>query len=382
MPVPILKLPFLALKVVIACGEDTELIAISLGSRRADRVVKACGRTPSILDVEFGREKVFTSSDKFRLLLSEAQNGSDLREKLARNYKYLSVVVSDVLKLTVGVKYNLRFTLNILCISDIDRYEGYKINLRINGTSVPTIFSDNQVCTFWNERVNGLQFFMKYFGTKFFIRSHYWNFESAVPDFGRLMSYLDSTPHQCTEDSAIVQKVTVTRDAKLSHSDYNCLLATVKGDLKSEMETTDDFKFTGQFSAKNLMLLEAHWFTFDNLLKCKSANVRAYESKFTNRQLKSFIGRWMTGNLTHFDEVKVNLEEEVDLDFILRGIEVEEIPNPPRMSSRGPWSPFRKVITGKTGLEAEIKGKDHWFLISCPKVDINGLSLIDTSNKE
>ncbi|EGT35228.1 hypothetical protein CAEBREN_21859 [Caenorhabditis brenneri] len=324
MPVPILKLPFLALKVVIACGEDSELLAISLGSRRADRAVKACGRTPSFLDYEFRRENCFTNSDNF--------------------------------------------TLNIHCISEIDQYKGSKKYLMIDGTCVPTIFSDNQVCTFWNERVNGLQFFVKYFGTKFFIDRSFWNFDSAVPDFRRLMHYLISMQNYSIEDSTRVRKISVDRNAKLSHSDYSYLLSTVTADLDSDMETSDDFKFTGKLLTGHwLKLTSAHWFTLEHLLKCKCQYVQVEGSKLSNKQFKVFIRRWMTGRLSHFIQIELleltEQEQEVDLDFILRGIKAKLWIG--RASySRGHRPPPRKIIKAKTGPEARIQGSGNQFRLN------------------
>ncbi|EGT32665.1 hypothetical protein CAEBREN_25440 [Caenorhabditis brenneri] len=361
MPVPILKLPFLALKVVIACGEDTELLVLSVCSRRADRAVKVCERKPSIFNAHSKEIKRFNDLEKFQLLLPETD--IDMKQKLGKRSD-LTIVVSDVLALSFCVGKLLRFKLNIDRLSNIDQYKGYINYLKVDGTCIPFIFSNNRLFGFWTERVDGLQFLVKYFEKNFRLEDCNFEFKDSVPDMKPLVCYLNTLPKR-TENSVGngvgVEIVSVERDATLSHSDYKYLLETVTHDFESHLKTSKDFKFVGQIAPQRLFLFKAPWFNLECLLRCKSEYVQVYDSEFTNQQLRGFVERWSIGELSHFKYVRVHLKEDLNFNIILKDINLRVFP---MYIDESIWAPQQhpQMIQSETGGRVQLSGHFKVFI--------------------
>ncbi|CAL2028327.1 unnamed protein product [Caenorhabditis brenneri] len=316
MPLPILKLPFLALKVIIACGEDVELLKMSLCSRRASRTVNACKKKLSIFKVDWEKLKSFNDSEKFQSLLLATDNVSDLEWELSNKKSNFSVIVSEELALNFWVLSHVGFKLNIVCLSKIDQYKGCKKTLSVDGTSIPFIFSNGQPYGFFKERVDGLKFFVKYFETHYRLTHCWWEFKDSVPDMKPLVSYLNSLPRK-SENEVFVESVAIGSDANISQTEYKYLLETVTHELNGSMKTSKRFKLTKPFATDNLVLDEAHWFTLKHLLEPKWVFVQVEGCKFTNKQLKVFMQKWWAGELVNVESVDLQMKEELDADIIL-----------------------------------------------------------------
>ncbi|CAL2028332.1 unnamed protein product [Caenorhabditis brenneri] len=377
MPIPILRLPFLALKVVMDCMENVELLAISLCNKRAERAIKVCRRNPSVFNVDSGEMERFNDLEQFQLLLPEAGN-PDIKEKLDEGATSLEVVVSEVISLEFHVGWPLHFKLKIDKTSRMESYKEHKKVLNLDGAHVPCIFTENQFYTFWEDKLQGLKFFVKYFETNFCLEKCYWVFENSVPELKPLVAYLNSLPNE-TEDGLRVKKVTVASWAELCHSDYKFILESVTHKLKAEMSVSKDFRFTGKYATKKLSLESAHWFTSKHLIDCKCEYLKVEGSKITNKQLNVFIRKWSNGELSHFEEVKVVMkdpkqkkvkvrmtgptENAVNLDVILKGSKVVRV-MPHRCSSNVHRIPPRRMIEDKNGERAVVDGEDQKFVFS------------------
>ncbi|CAL2048169.1 unnamed protein product [Caenorhabditis brenneri] len=322
----------------------------------------------SVFKVDSKEMERFNDLEKLQLLLPEAGN-LDIKEKLDGGVTSLEIVVSDVLSLEFHVGWPLHFKLRIDEASRMENYKGYKKVLNLDGTYIPFILTNNQLHTFWEDKLQGLQFFVKYFESNFCLEKCYWVFENSVPDLKPLVAYLNSLPNE-SEDGLRMKKVTVERWAKLSHSDYKYILETVTHKLKAEMSVSEDFGFSGQYATKKLNLKSAHWFTSENLIDCKCEYVKVEGSKITNIQLNVFIRKWSNGELSHFKEVKVQMKKEmklqkmvpmkteVNLDDILKGSRIVQV-MPKRCSKH---VPFRMMIQEKNGEQAIVDGKHQKFV--------------------
>ncbi|CAL2028331.1 unnamed protein product [Caenorhabditis brenneri] len=359
MSIPILRLPFLALKVVMDSLKIVDLLAISLCSKRVERVIKTCRLKPSVFNVDsevfnvdyyYDDMKRFDDLEKLQLLLLEAGNPG-IKEKLGEGKTSLDVVVSDVISLKFHVGWHIQFRLQIEEISQMENFEGYMKVLNIDGTNVPFMLTRYQLHTFWDDRVLGLQFFVKYFETNFCLEKCYWRFENSAQDLKPLVAYLNSLPSE-SEDGLRVKKVTVLSVANLSHSDYKYILETVTHKLNAEMNVPKEFEFSGKFATKNLTLASAHWFTLEHLFNCNCESIRVRGSKITtNKDLKMFIWKWSDGELSHFKKVELQLENEVKIDFILE-----------RMNIVGDYSSHSKMIQDKNGERAMVDGEYQKFV--------------------
>ncbi|CAL2028333.1 unnamed protein product [Caenorhabditis brenneri] len=359
MPIPILKIPDLARINVMDCMENVELLAMSLCNRRVERATRECRVIPSVFFADSEEMRRFNDLEKFRLLQLEAGKSST-KVKLDDGKTSLEVVVSDVISLEFHVGRPIQFIIRINETAQMNDFEGYKKVLNLDGTDVHFMLN-NQLHTFWDDRVQGLQFFVEYFETNFCFKKFYWVFENSVPELKPLVAYLNSLPTE-SEDGLGVEKVTVASWAKLSHPDYKLILETVPHKLKAEMAVSD-FRFFGQYSTKNLNLKSAIWFTWEHLLYCNCEYVKVKDSKIDIINLREFLRHWSNGELSHFKKVTVQMEkinlkglDERNLFVLLRGINViGEMPK--RYSPRR-----RTMIQNKNGEQATVYCQDQKFV--------------------
>ncbi|CAL2028328.1 unnamed protein product [Caenorhabditis brenneri] len=365
MPIPILKLPFLALKVVIACGEDVELLGMSLCSRRTDRTIKACGRSPSVFRVDKDGMKRFNDLEKIQLLLSEDEH-SNVKEKLGSRITKLSIRVSQVIELDFDIARFIEMTIKIVSESQRKKFTGCSKHLEFEGISVPFLFVNNQLNIIWNERLDGLQFFVKYFEKNFRLENCNWEFEDSVPDLRPLVSYLNSLPKKSEDVCGVrVETVSVERDATLSNSDFTYLLETVTHDFEGHIKISDNFKFTGQIATQRLFLSSAPWFDLECLLICKSEHIWVTGYEFTNEELRVFIEKWSTGELSYMKNVTVKLQETLNFDVVLKDLNL--IVTPLQNLDRHFWRypPYRRsqTIQGESGERARIESTPSEFTL-------------------
>ncbi|EGT41560.1 hypothetical protein CAEBREN_10657 [Caenorhabditis brenneri] len=168
MPLPFLRLPFLALRLVVSLMNNVSLVGVSLQSRRADYALKKCGKqNVSFFNLDVDEINSIRSSDQFELFLLETERRQSLRKWPVT----LSVSVEG--EFTLGIKkeeldfFNLE--VHFESLQDIDEIEGHRKDLKIGDRFVPTIVSEDRrdIYTFWEDKTDGLIFVTEHFSRNF-----------------------------------------------------------------------------------------------------------------------------------------------------------------------------------------------------------------------
>ncbi|EGT36834.1 hypothetical protein CAEBREN_26217 [Caenorhabditis brenneri] len=168
MGVPILRLPYLALKVLVDHFNYVELVTVSLVSKRADWVLKTCGKKPvSFFYMQGSDIRDLCDFDKFALVLLESRRQGVPPDW---NLKVCCVLIDENY---FSIICNNYYTTSIVpiyfdIIENIEQFDGDRRSLKIGESSVPVVITKendgrDKIRTFWSRGIDGMMEVMDYF---------------------------------------------------------------------------------------------------------------------------------------------------------------------------------------------------------------------------
>ncbi|CAL2051991.1 unnamed protein product [Caenorhabditis brenneri] len=289
MGFPILRLPFLALKVVMNHLNDVGLVTVSLLSKKADRFLKACGKK----NVSF-----------FNL------NRPEIR------------VLRDIVIILI----------DITSVESIEKCAGIKKNLKIGDSVVPFVITkDNEgaeaIHYILSSENDGLKTIFEYFKNHFNAKVEELNLSGKDPSVMRtVVNHIHST-------QTVVKNVTmgsINRRKKpivylpISGDDFEFILKNVSATERFSFhwKPCPNFKFEGTISAKNINIENGDWCTIQNLIAIENEVIHVDGSEYTKEELRTFLNEWKAGKLPELKGVM--LATEVPARDVIEGYERSE----------------------------------------------------------
>ncbi|CAL2028344.1 unnamed protein product [Caenorhabditis brenneri] len=326
MGVPILRLPFLALKVLVDYLNNLELVTVSSLSKRTDRILKACGKkNVSFFKLEESEIKSFCDFNKyvffyrnpifqvsfsfiFAFLLLECRR----QRKLPRWDFKLCCYVGNELRISISfLGFNVSIYLENLEI--IESFEGINRNLKIGESLVPFVIvpkswftGPEKIHIFWSNKTHGMISSIDYFKDILNLS----NIELVLE--GGDSTTLRTIVNHINSTQTVVRNVEVGVDPQLSDDDFNFILKNVSASKKlySKSKLSRNFKFNGSIRAKIIKIRNAHWFTLKNLLTSnENEEISVDGSNLKTEDLRKFLREWKSGKFPKLK--KVELETKV-----------------------------------------------------------------------
>ncbi|EGT48837.1 hypothetical protein CAEBREN_20275 [Caenorhabditis brenneri] len=325
MPLPLLRIPDVALEYIANHMSEVELLKISLCSRKADRALKRCGQK----ELTYFKTNISSLNylEHFQLSLLEAGRAEGgvcaaLRLNLVVNFYNYSVRI-DVWHNGICV-YALYFE----CLNKLDQFAGIQKSLVMKHTYIPVVSTeDKSTYTFWNNRADGLTFVLKCLNEKFRHVTHKLNvFTRLMPDASQILTkFVDYTV--LPEVSLI--GVNIEQGVQMSIEDFRYILENVKFRDQSEVDcefsscfkVNENFEFSSTVLCSKLFLYSGHWITLQYLLKCKHSNIMVAGSKFTNEEIRIYMKQWVDGNILDVEQVYVDMSEPFNVNYVLSGLQ-------------------------------------------------------------
>ncbi|CAL2028326.1 unnamed protein product [Caenorhabditis brenneri] len=339
MPVPILRLPFLALKCLLNYTSKLEIIKLSLCSRKMDNALKRCGKNGSFF--QNPRYGINTSSaDNLELFLLEMKRSGD--HTILQFHVYLTI--ENRLRIFVfGQNCCLvRFNIYFECIGKIDQYVGKRKNFMIGENCVPLVIDqEGEVTTFWNNKANGMISMIDYFCV-----SNKSPIEELTIIGSNQLDYstnLRKLVHYMSSPGIEIESITIGYERKVSAKDFKYLLenVTVTGNFIIHERVPKNFKFDGKIKAESIRV-NGSWFTLQHLLSTDYSEIHVGSHGITNEDIHRFMELWVAGEFPSLRHCEFVIKK-LSIQTALSGITV-------RKYHRN----FEKSIKGKDGAYAEL----------------------------
>ncbi|CAL2028342.1 unnamed protein product [Caenorhabditis brenneri] len=303
MSFPILRLPFVALKVVLDHLNNVELVTVSLLSKRGDWFLKASGKkNVTFFDLPESEIRDLRNIEILDLFLLECRRQEELPEW---DFEFYCSVRSQ-LQLSISCR-NFLVPIYFEVLGDVDSWALEKKlgrirrNLKIGESIVPAVTNNvygvERIRTFWNRKTDGMIVFLDYFKNKFNLPIEELGFAGKDTRIIKtLVDHINST-------QKVVRKVNCF--PSLSVDEFKFILENVSSteNLSSLMELSHDFKFNGKIRSKNLDIENGHWFSLKNILESENEVIYVNGSNYTKEELKTFLKEWKAGKLPKLKEV-------------------------------------------------------------------------------
>ncbi|CAL2028349.1 unnamed protein product [Caenorhabditis brenneri] len=285
MGFPILKLPVVALKVLVDHFNNVELVIVSLLSRRAAWFLKACGKkNVSFFNLPATEIKGLRRFRKLQLFLLESKRQGELPDWNFELRCFLGrIPAPQLLQLSCN-------TFNIPIYTDnfrnIKIVKGVRRILKIGKSLVCVVIVPNGIHTFWENKTDGLIQLLGYFKTEFYLSIE------RLELLGEDIEAMERVINHINSSQTIVKNVLVERSPQLP--DYfgefilENLSATEKFSFQSKLG--EAFEFYGGICAKTIEIRFGHWFTIENILMSNESEVIDVKgSNYTEQELRLFL---------------------------------------------------------------------------------------------
>ncbi|EGT35171.1 hypothetical protein CAEBREN_06179 [Caenorhabditis brenneri] len=307
MGFPILKIPVVALKVLLDHLNNVELLTVSLLSKRADWILMACGKkNVSFFNLPDSEINGLCKIAILEFFLLESRR----RGKLPYwNFVFCCSVSSDQHIEIRCIHFNLQIYFETL--EDIEKFGGIKRNLKIGDSFVPVGVTQEKdevekIRAFWNTKTHGMIVFMDFFKTNLNLPIQKLSFAGEDSRAIRaVVKHINST-------QTVVENALVCVYPPVSEDDFKFILrnVSVTGEFPSQLTLSRNFRFNEKIRAKNIQIRFGHWFTLQNLLKCnENETIHVRGSKFTAQELRTFLKEWQSYKFPKLENVSLTTEE-------------------------------------------------------------------------
>ncbi|CAL2028335.1 unnamed protein product [Caenorhabditis brenneri] len=347
MPIPILRLPYLVLKVVLSCADNLELLKLTLCSQKTGRIVsRYTNHRASILKVEGKKDyKSFNDLEKLELFLQE----SPLSIERTGTNPALSITVANELCLNVGWNNDCSFSIYPENLYKINQFKGVRKDIRFGDTLVPVIVSKrNKLCTFWSDKSDGLLCLMKFFKNNFKLKIEFLKIDGFHKrEFSVTLKKVVAYVATQTVDRVVVC-------GSLKAEDYKLVLDNVKADGKffAMADPPKNFDFDGKIQAGSVYI-SGDWFTFEQLLSADVyRGIDLASSKVSNKECRMILDHWLQGKFPKLAEIRLKMGEFINEKVLLKGLQVErrQLVN---------WGNSNPRVIGQDGARAKVTITDY-----------------------
>ncbi|EGT36901.1 hypothetical protein CAEBREN_24252 [Caenorhabditis brenneri] len=262
MGFPILKLPVVALKVLVDHLNDVELLQLFL---------LECKRQGGLPEWNF-----------------------NLRCRMEGRYEQLLRICCNVFDVPIYFD-NLR---------KYDKPEGFKKYLKIGELLVPVyIFYSTLVFTVWESKIDGLIQLLGYFETQLNLPIEHLKLPGKdIEAMERVVKHINST-------QTVVKNVLVERYPQLPDYCGEFILENVSATEKLcfNSKLGQEFEFYEGIRAKTIKIRFGHWFTIESLLRSNESEViHVKGSNYAREELRWFLSQWKAGKLPKLKEVTLS----------------------------------------------------------------------------
>ncbi|EGT37413.1 hypothetical protein CAEBREN_11050 [Caenorhabditis brenneri] len=322
MPLPILRIPVIALKYIVNHMNKIELVKIALCSRRADWLFRRCGQHQlSYFDIYNKLFVNLNSLEHFELSLLEAgrmEGGVCTSQPL-----YLNISFRDSIEVTVD-GFN-KYTFNVECLNKLNKFAGTQRSWMMKNRHIPVVMTKNgEMYTFWNNRADGLIFLLKCLIERFRYVTHTLYVHSKImPD--ALESLRKFVDYSSLPEVSLIE-FRIDFDVQMPIEDFQYILENVKFRdylvrkcaFASCFDANENFKSNGTIPCSDLSIYSSgHWITLEYLLECKHKEIIVAESKLTNEEIKIYMNQWVAGKIPDIREVHIEMTENFEVEHVL-----------------------------------------------------------------
>ncbi|CAL2047604.1 unnamed protein product [Caenorhabditis brenneri] len=314
MPLVFLNFPYPAMKNLVDQMSKTDLVRISLQSPEAIMALRECGKTNvSFYNLDASEIEELSEFDKAELFFSEAERQGNFAEWDVELWAEVSEKFSVNLS---NDDKNFYVSIKIDSIENIDGYVGDRKNLKIRGTSVPIIITeDKKLVSFWDNKVDGLIFVLQYFAERFGM-----TIDELILRKDDSPNYSDNLRRIVSACSQLsIKKVYVgygndkdKRKVSLSAEDYKFVMEnlTATGTFRALSKSSKKFKFDRAIKAKSIFIENGHWFKIKHLLEWDDYEKLEVKGKnFTAKELRKFLEKWVAGGFPKLKELTLESKE-------------------------------------------------------------------------
>ncbi|CAL2052373.1 unnamed protein product [Caenorhabditis brenneri] len=263
MGVPILKIPVVALKVLLDHLNDVELAKDS-------EIWDLCKAT--ILE----------------LLLLESRRQGELPPWCFE----LFCSVNDDLELSISCLYFL-VPIQFGALRDIENSVGVRSNLKIGELFVPVLTTKQnngaeKIRIFWNSEPNGMILLLDYFKS---------NFDLSLEELkfgGKNTRAVKTVINHINSTQTRVRRVEAAQI--FSDDAYKFVLENVSATKSffSSFSPDPEFKFNGTIRAKNIRIYYCKWLTLESLLNNTKSKVIEVGTDFKEEECRTFLREWQS----------------------------------------------------------------------------------------
>ncbi|EGT35255.1 hypothetical protein CAEBREN_13675 [Caenorhabditis brenneri] len=249
----------------------------------------------------------FNNIELLQLFLLESRKRVELPEWNFKLYCSMSYDNSYILI------HCLRFCIPIYIktFEDFEKSVGVRKNLVIGESSFPVMIVSNEGVddfhTFWNGTTHGLITFIDYFKSNLNSPIEELSFaEEDTRAIRTVVNHINST-------HTVVKKVRVKSSPPLSEEDFNFVLENVSSieSFFSNLNLSWDFEYYGAIGAKNIFIENGDWFTIQNLLmSTESEVIHVNGSCYSEEELRTFLREWKSGKLPKLKKVKLGIHDK------------------------------------------------------------------------
>ncbi|EGT37513.1 hypothetical protein CAEBREN_11819 [Caenorhabditis brenneri] len=327
MPLPLLRIPYVALRYVANHMSEVELVKISLCSRKADRTLKRCGiKRQSYFDIFCIYKSSLDDLEHLKLMLLEAGRA----EGGVCTFHRLELCVKFVKSVSIDVFCDDRFvcSFHVSCFNKLNQFAGTQKSLMLKDTYIPAVLArDRCMYTFWNNRADGLMFLLKCLIERFRYVTHtlYVRREVMSDALGSLRKFVDYS----SLPEVSLTSVYIESSVQMPTKDFRYILENVKFrdqlvsrcEFYSFFKTKKKFNFHSLISCSKLSIHLCHWITLRYLLECKHKEIKLTGSKFTNEEIRTYINEWVAGKIPDVQQVHVEMADFFESKFVLSGLQ-------------------------------------------------------------
>ncbi|EGT31639.1 hypothetical protein CAEBREN_13707 [Caenorhabditis brenneri] len=294
MGFPILRLPFLALKIVVNHLNDVGLVTVSLLSKKADRFLKACGKkNVSFFNLNRPQIRVLRDIVILELLLLESRRRGEFLEWdfslhcELKFYQYISIRCNH-------------FIIPIYMSNEekIDKFARITKILKVGDLLVPLVITkdnegDEAIHYILSSENDGLKTIFDCFKNKFNSKIEELNLSGTNSRaIKTVCGHIHST-------QTVVRNISIEVQPPISGDDFEFILKNVSATerFSSHWEPSPNFKFEGTIGAKNINIENGDWCTIQNLIAIENEVIHVNGSEYTKEELKTFLNEWKAGKL-------------------------------------------------------------------------------------
>ncbi|KAF1767976.1 hypothetical protein GCK72_007937 [Caenorhabditis remanei] len=323
MMIPLLRLPHLILKPILHSLSLCDLTSLSACSKKTRIVIKMLIKLPSPHELMQNRSIEYCPMD-FLCYLRLDMSSSEFHQQVSYSIRidwggiHLLITLRRIDSCEIKFYFHIR-SINNTWNHVIDNRRWKKDVksgiLEISGVSLPISYRSKfkTFQLFWDYDYHGLITLIKYFKDTFALEiDELLIFLKDYSDLPGIKLLIDSLANATIQELYLISDIPDEAFLKMVLHNLTALESNVL-----ELSVNDQFQFRKHFKSEIFKVEKANWFTFGNLLLLQASKVKISDSQFTNRDMKEYMDRWMTGEFEKLKTLSVEMCEQFDEAYFM-----------------------------------------------------------------